>query len=188
MKIFVIGYSRTGKTSFAKKLAKDIGFEHLTASSWLREIYDGPAQSHLSEKELIRKMTDFSIEQLKANPFVAAKFLSEKIKDVENIVIDGIRNPIDFQALFDPKVDHVILINRKGYLPQTRFEMAGIDAICCILDFYAIIDKDFAYRRHRRLGLSNGIRFNSFIWEYDADLDERSNYFTGLFNDERKNT
>lgn len=148
MKIFVIGYSRTGKTPLAKMLADTLGFEHISGSVWIKQALKESDFEGMSKQEAIDYMTSESMRYLKANPDTAANVLVSQVAYFggENTIVEGLRNPRDFRALYDSREDVVIYLEREGFGPATDFERLGVEAIRAGLAFDILIDESLRDR------------------------------------------
>ena len=120
MKIFIIGYSNSGKSTFAKQFKK---FKHISASSWTSRFgFDKTDPSYR------RNVTEASTKALKENPDECIDHIKEAIKTAENVVIEGIRNPRDFFNLFNPTCDVVMFLKPEGIGISNQFDM-GVNLI-----------------------------------------------------------
>jgi shikimate kinase len=129
MKIFVIGYSGIGKSPFTNKLlAKFADAQLISASEWVRSKFEPGTSAEV--------LTLYSKEQLKNNPNSCVSFITQKY-DLDNkiTIIEGIRNPYDFNRLFDYTKDIVIFLSREGLVSMTSFEENGVLAIKTYTNF-----------------------------------------------------
>jgi cytidylate kinase len=125
--IFIIGASGIGKTPLAEELAKQLKRKQISASEWVKQLFK-PSSENLSREEYIKEITTYSKKRLKEEPFSCINYIEETYPDFfisGNYIIDGIRNPFDFNNLFDPKTDYVVYLNSTLKSPKNRFE-AGI--------------------------------------------------------------
>lgn len=164
MKIFVIGQSNSGKTSFSKKLAEALGAVHIPISEWVRsrfpEFNDG-----VKSDERVEIMTKFSINALKRDPAVAVNFLRHKHDLSKPCAIEGIRNPSDFMQLFDYTSDFVIFIeNKNNHIKFTGFER-GVHIIESYLGYLL---------SNGLMDDSKGKRFSKYSWDCFSE-EERLN-------------
>lgn len=123
----------------AEQIAEELGYKQLTASVWIRERLNENEFIGLSKQEKIDLVTKKSMALLRSEPLIAARFLSRKLEQMPNVVLDGIRNPQDFEALFRPGKDFVIFLEREGFVPYTEFERIGIHAIKSWIDFQKLL-------------------------------------------------
>ena len=132
MKHFVIGSSRTGKTTYAKTLAEKHGFQHISAGRWAREWYLGDyenSQEMTNDPQIIADMTAYSLAVLKAAPNTTIEFMADHYDLYKPSVIEGVRNPRDFMRLYDPAKDVVHRLIYKGNpITPTKFE-EGVEII-----------------------------------------------------------
>jgi hypothetical protein len=117
MKIFIIGLPRSGRTTVAKAIVEEHGYQYIDAMSWIRSTFRKPEAGehpHQHEDEYQRYLSirttinpQFVVEHIHDMMRAA---VSANIPDV--FVIDGISSPRDFVTLFDFKQDVVIFLNR----------------------------------------------------------------------------
>lgn len=125
VKIFVMGSSGTGKTPFATHVAARLHIPHVRASEWVRRLFRDPG--NMTRDEHIAAMTKFSTETLAQDPDACIRFLRDQTK--QPCVIEGVRNPRDFIALFDPRKDVAVFLSKANHTVQrTEFE-TGLDVI-----------------------------------------------------------
>ena len=125
MKIFVIGFSQSGKSTFSKTLAGTYNAEHITASNWTKRF-----KIDKSDPEYREKVTAASREALSKDHLVAVHAIRAAILDSSKAIkiIEGIRNPLDFMHLFDLKNDYVVLLLPKNVVSANLFD-DGVKAI-----------------------------------------------------------
>lgn len=121
MKIFVLGISRSGKTTLAKGIAEELKLPHISSSGWVR--------THFAEGAPISDMTAYSQEQLEKNPSACLDYLQANYDLSIPCVIEGIRNPFDFIHLFDPREDLVILLDYVKNLTEATLFESGLEVI-----------------------------------------------------------
>lgn len=143
--IFVIGYSKVGKSPFAQHFAEQIGYKHISASEWVKQTFI-PSSPNLSIKDYIKEITEYSKQQLiKENHNNCIRFIQQKYGTEYlngKLVIDGIRNPRDFSFLFQPNTDKIILIEADhSIVAASAFERTGILAIDYYMHF--LIEQKF---------------------------------------------
>lgn len=133
--IFILGYSRAGKTTLARGVAGGLGWVHVGASAWARE---GFARDVLLApgEDFVAAITAYSARRLREDPDACVSDLRARYPlAAGGHVIEGIRNPRDFLHLFDPRADKVIhLENALVPGPATRFE-EGVGLIARYLDW-----------------------------------------------------
>jgi adenylate kinase family enzyme len=127
-RMFVIGGSGCGKTTFAESM-KILGYKHIEASGSLKKDY--PKRNDESNLEYTERITEIAKPLVLEGWFLNS--IKNKINEKDNFILTGIRNPIDFVALFCPKRDAVIFLPGET---KTPFEEKGINAINEILNFY----------------------------------------------------
>jgi hypothetical protein len=130
--IFIVGNTKSGKTTLAKKIATKFNLEHVSASQWFRDNFKGDPSSPAFVKEI----SVFSSQTLKANSNLNIEILQPKIVE-GGCVIEGVRNPRDFNALFIPeRGDVVIWLYSLSSKHSSVFEAYGLKAIRHSLKFY----------------------------------------------------
>ena len=131
----------------------------VSGSSWIkRELTNADGSYSVEVPETkegkINLMTEKSLEFLKKNHRYAAIALKRELEFAKEIpVIEGLRNPVDFIELFDPKEDIVVYVKRYDnplggeFCSATEFESAGIRTIMNYVMFCTVIQPDF-YKRN----------------------------------------
>ncbi len=129
MKIFIIGYSGIGKSPLTNKLLKKISnVQIISASGWVRSVF--PSNTHVDV------LTAYSKHKLRSDPNSCVDYINRHYSfDNQISIIEGIRNPYDFNRLFDYTKDMVIILSRNGLHPKTSFEECGVSAIVSYIDF-----------------------------------------------------
>lgn len=136
MKIFVIGNSKSGKSTIANKLGLELGYKVISAGAWVRSAFG-------EEKPTRKEMDDYSCAVLNKNQNICIEYLIEQIGEEENVIIEGIRNPRDFMFLYQPG-DIVIFIKLLPEIEESEFEKRGMETIQKYLEFVSLtttIDK-----------------------------------------------
>lgn len=159
---FVIGKSQVGKTTIAKKIAHLANYTHVSAGAWARAKFATDDRQELSER---------SFAALADDPDISLRAITQKY-DVPagGLVIEGIRNPRDFCALFDPRKDAVISIETPNVEAASAFESSGLAAIDTILSFHESLGStsDRTFRFILGCGQSHGNK-NVFAFA-DSDV------------------
>lgn len=135
MKVFIIGPSKIGKTTYANKIKKEAGFDaSLSMSFLLKEQYK--QNNNESDLQYIERLSKISTDILKEYPdyFVHALKQEIRMNGYKNIVIDGVRNPFDFAKLYE-NGDSVIFVSGDDYSYKSSFEEQGLIAIAEMLNF-----------------------------------------------------
>lgn len=157
--LFIIGNSRSGKTSLAKRLAGDANF--ISASGWVRE--NAPAKTiDQTDEQYIEFLGEWSTRQLRKDPNISARYTLLRMTlngtlpvrlGKPHQIIEGIRNPRDFSFLYRPD-DLVIRLNKVGNDFLSKFEK-GI----------AVIDQQLQWLVDNNLG-QEALHLN--IQEYEC--------------------
>ena len=134
--IYVIGHSKTGKSPVAKRIADHFGFPIIEAGGWARQ--GCPPLEDETTEEYVPRVSQYALEKLKTDPWVAIRHVDNGIKSSgDKSIIVGIRNPFDFAQLVDPSVDHVIFI--ESDTPMSDFESEGISLIRGMVKLYKTV-------------------------------------------------
>lgn len=136
MKIFIIGGTNSGKSTFAKKLENYLeesneDFYTIESSSILMKRDDVPSFTRETRTKVLTKFTN---SLLKSDVGIVGKEIKkELLKNKSKIqIIVGVRNPYDFTLLFNPKSDMVFTTDSKM---KNEFENSGIKSIKSYLKF-----------------------------------------------------
>lgn len=132
MNVFVIGSSGSGKSTLAKKLVERYGFNHVKPSAGLRA--SNPQRDDETTRDYVQRITDVAIAKLQADPNYFIDYMRGQAANNANIY-DGVRNPRDFVALFNPAEDLVVHVTSDDARDLTTFEHSGIAAIVCVANW-----------------------------------------------------
>jgi hypothetical protein len=144
--IFVIGPSGVGKSTqvapfILAELSGCLASKPVLveAGGWCRA-----AVAPTPTETLVQRLTEYAVATLRARPSAAVDWVRAHIEHAAVGVVVGVRNPIDFAQLFDPRTDIVVLIGGHGARtatsrPQaaTAFEAHGITAIHVVISWAA---------------------------------------------------
>jgi tRNA A37 N6-isopentenylltransferase MiaA len=132
MNIFIIGFTKTGKSTLAEYLSKQFKFKIIESSKSLKDKY--PIKNKESKEKYVKRITNTSRKLLKSD----LTYFSDSIKKqlTTNNIIVGIRNPIDFISLYNPKKDIIIRTFTNKNIYYSDFEKSGIEIIDSLLLFY----------------------------------------------------
>lgn len=160
MKIFVIGATKSGKTTTAKTLVQKLGCNFISASEWARDNFL-PSEINPSVENYTKEITEWSRKHLKDDPDRCIKYIKKNNNLNKNCVIDGIRSPSDFIKLFDPKEDRVFFIDHDAHQIVNDFE-SGIYVIdehmkWLIRNYFISPDQFFQVWVEKHSGLSDQI-------------------------------
>ena len=166
MKVFIIGATKSGKTTLAEKLSKKYDFKHIKASALIRDIFPKNESDFKSKQEFTEAITKFSLDINRKDPYIVSRYLWTSNNLDQNCIIEGIRNPNDFFELFDIANDKVILLKHENSdLKETEFEK-GIEIIKDYLLWNLRVEIIHPKRFHE-------IRFEDYK-EIDRKLDVKS--------------
>lgn len=119
MRFFVLGPTGSGKSHLAKLIGDHYKIPIIEGSSWIRKLTD--CWEHTPEAT--RYLTEQSLIHLAFDPQISARILKEQ--DTGNCVFVGLRNPTDFNALYQPG-DYIIWMAGE---PVNEFEEYGLGVI-----------------------------------------------------------
>jgi len=135
MKLFILGPSQSGKTTLAKQLAEIYGFEHLSASRWVKQSWQKSPEDFPDRAAYIQAITAYSLASLHQSPYACIDYIRERLPCSGGIIVDGIRNPHDFIHLFDWQSDRCLhLIYQRHPISSNSFEQ-GLAVIEAYLDW-----------------------------------------------------
>ena len=138
MRVFVLGRTGAGKTPFARRAAEVLGVRHVGASAWVRERFPGapPAADAgaAARARFVEAITAFAVAELRRDPAISVASLRDRVGPAEPCVIEGMRNPFDFVASFDPRTDVAVFLDHAAAAPPTAFER-GLDVIRAYVDW-----------------------------------------------------
>ena len=132
MNIFIIGNTKSGKTTLAK-LFKDAN--HIEASYDLKSKF--PINYGESLQKYTNRLTNEAVKVLNKTPYYFSRHIKQNLVTDRTNVISGVRNINDFIELFDKTHDKVYYLKSK---PLTGFEKYGTKAILSYLKFNELID------------------------------------------------
>jgi nicotinamide riboside kinase len=134
MKVFVIGYTNTGKTTLAARIATALELPMVRANEWVEASLGSEAVEYASKTDRAQVYTQYSTDHLRVDPAVALRYMSTRFDVSRPCVIEGLRNPRDFLHLYDPRFDLVVLVDRVGVTASSVFE-SGVDHIADYLRY-----------------------------------------------------
>lgn len=151
--VFVVGKSKTGKTTFSKKLAELLGMNHLQGSEWVKE--KAKEENILfSEENYREEITNFALKNLRENQNICVNFIKNKY-NIENkgFLIEGLRSPYDFMNLVDFNKDYVFFLTLpdRDKLKENSVFDYGVEIIEETVKYYGfpsvnLFSKDRVYR------------------------------------------
>lgn len=112
MQIFVIGKTKSGKSSLAKEL-ESVGYKTYEAGSWAREEFSkvNKGSSEELSVEFKENLTSYAMSKL-ANDFLYSFKKYEEFRkkeDCSRLVISGVRNPDDFIRMLGCDTENIVL-------------------------------------------------------------------------------
>lgn len=141
MNLFIIGSTKSGKTTIAKTIADS---NHIEASHDLKEKF--PIKLYEDKGEYVCRITQEAINILKDDPDYFYNNIKSKIVNDKLNVISGVRNINDFIKLFNIETDKVVVLDMN---PFTLFEDYGLSAIYYYLRFNEYINqKQIIFNEH----------------------------------------
>jgi hypothetical protein len=137
--IFLVGGTGVGKSTLAKKLAAQRGLIHVQASEWFRKNFNGAGIT--GKQAFTDAITAFSRQALARDPDLNVRYLHQAYHlEAGGHVIEGCRNPRDFEQLFDPQRDTVVIIHYpQNPVRVSTFEAEGLRLIHGITQYYVDI-------------------------------------------------
>lgn len=168
MKIFILGMSQSGKSTLTNKLCNKYNFKHIQSSIMVRNTFKFTEKDYHNKQDFIDAITQYSIELNRKTPNAVSDYIKDNY-NLNNVIIEGIRNPNNFFQLFDIKKDKVIYLNYlNNKIEKTSFEK-GLDVILNYLDWNLEMGilKESSFQK---------IEFNSYE-EIEEKIEEKS-----LFN------
>lgn len=136
--IFLIAKTKDGKTTVSNFLVEELGVTTISASKWVVPAFLAEFPYEKNPEVYSHKISKFSIDRLKKDPDSCIDVIkNDPSVKAGNCLIEGIRNPRDFLALFDARKDFVIRFEVETNIGNySKFEQFGIQAIDGILDWY----------------------------------------------------
>lgn len=116
MKVFIIGLPKSGRTTVAKALNKEVPDScYVSAFDWLLSTFREANPKETSEEYRLA-FFDFVNTRLILNPYLLIDNLYDVIdvnkKEASKFIIDGLNSPKDFIHLFNYNEDMVVFLNR----------------------------------------------------------------------------
>lgn len=171
--IFIIGPTKSGKTTTAKQLANILKRPEdsvISMSEFFRKAFeDKNVYQNISRDDISK----FSLTILQKDININLKYVEEKNKNLgyDQYIYEGFRNPYEFMKLFNPETDFVFFLNpsstmTKGFYSST-FEKTGL----------ATISKNI-------LWLSESFGFNSYTSTHYNSYEELRNSISNILNEQ----
>ena len=132
MKIFIVGLSKSGRTTVAQALAAHFQGQYIDAMTWVQSSFrPKKEQEHIHHYE--DEYDRFLSVRRQANPDLIIDHINNQIvqhPDKDIYVIDGISSPREFANLFDYRKDMVVFLNRTSTEVEYKdHENIGISVI-----------------------------------------------------------
>lgn len=132
MNIFIIGYTKSGKTTLAKHICDLYSFNHIEASCDLKKLY--PIENNENLLEYTNRLSSISNELLHKDYNYFNNKIRNSLSKTKVNVISGIRNPVDLFSLVDFNKDIIIYMSQSTE-SLSDFEKYGIKSISDSLIF-----------------------------------------------------
>ena len=144
MNILVIGKTKSGKTTFSRKIAEKLNFDVHSMGEMFRNSEKDNDKLTNNSKKMIEDDWDCNIK------YIENKF-GKSIDEIDNVVFEGFRNPYEFQKFF--KQDTVVIHLEPYFIDyKDDFERDGIDAIKSYLNWF---DSHLNHNKVVSIGYSN---------------------------------
>ncbi|CAB4196811.1 hypothetical protein UFOVP1290_331 [uncultured Caudovirales phage] len=113
MKVFILGFPKSGKTTIAKHISTLDGFSYIDASSWIKLTFRSIFPNEKDES-YYEEYHHFLTARTKAAPLFCVNNVLDIISatDKSNFIIDGLFSPKDLVHLFDVNKDVIVFLNR----------------------------------------------------------------------------
>ena len=113
MKVFILGFPKSGKTTIAKHISSLDEFVYIDASSWIKLTFRNKFQDEKDES-YHEQYHHFLAARTKAAPLFCVNNVLDIIKTTgkHKFIIDGIFSPKDLVHLFDVNEDIIVFLNR----------------------------------------------------------------------------
>ena len=149
MKIFIVGLSKSGRTTVSKAVAESHGWEYIDAMSWVRSTFRPIKEGehyHQYEDDYQQYLT----KRMMVNPWFVSDYICEMMKlngrDDATYVIDGVASPKDFTTLFDFRQDIVVFLNRTDndheYREPDKIGISVMRDYCTWMGAAGLLSKD----------------------------------------------
>lgn len=120
MQVFVLGRTKTGKSTLAK-LVKEFGYTVYEAGSWAREEFSKINKGSTDEfsQEFKENLTHYALSKLREDSYYSVKQYEKFIQENEGKrVIVGVRNPDDFLHMLRSDAKNLVIFIKS----QKQFE------------------------------------------------------------------
>ena len=164
MKIFIIGPTKTGKSSLADYIQQAYHLKRIQMSGRLKDNHPKLLDEHIVA--YTTRLGQISEEILRHDPDYFIRPIMHQVFHEFSCILDGVRNPRDFILLFDPKEDVVIRMLGDG---MTEFESEGlrlIDETYAYMRKYFGLRDVFQYVNNRSLDVETNFKNNRELYEY----------------------
>ncbi len=167
--LFILGPTRSGKSTLARKVADLLAGEDpvvVSGGGWVR--------ARLPPECTYEQRAAYALGALRLNPNAALDYLEPLATTCRPTIVEGLRNPRDFCRLWNPATDVVVLTGGLPLLPG--FEAEGVRAIQAVIDFHVRMGLMEPWRLVEAQEICvGGPRSNALGWAADVprDLVER---------------
>lgn len=124
--LWVVGSTASGKSTFARKAAEQLGVGLVEAGGWARKALPNGS---------VQQLTELSMARLRGDHRYGSRYVASELELRCPCVVAGSRNPTDFVDGFDPVLDAAVILGLQSFPPVTEFERTGIEAIQAYLRF-----------------------------------------------------
>ena len=113
MNIYIIGLPNSGRTTVAKAIASNLGYNYISTTDWVKVSFREKNESE-HDQSYSEAFQKYFFERLKHKPNMCV----DNVLDImachpeSNFIIDGIMSPKDFITLFNYNTDIVVILNR----------------------------------------------------------------------------
>lgn len=147
MNIFVVGLPKSGRTTFAKSLAEQLGFVYIDIISWVFHTFRDKNNDETA-RQYQDARADYILERLRKDPSLLYRNIMDAMscQSSTNFIIDGCLNPKDFTTIFNYNEDFVVFLNRldneSEYKDYENIALSTIKDYCYWLSSAKLISRE----------------------------------------------
>lgn len=147
MNIFVVGLPKSGRSTFAKALANQLGFIYIDVASWVLSTFRNK-NSDETLRQYQDAQADYILERLKKDPNLLDRNLIDAMscQKSSRFIVDGCLSPKDFTTAFNYNEDFVVFLNRldneSEYKDHENIAISTIKDYCYWLSSAKLIIRD----------------------------------------------